>query len=63
MHENIINLICFVYDDQPKEDNVDGDDGQTVGESSAKGILPVQVEQYFLSLAVTAQICPLLAKI
>ena len=46
--ENIINLICFVYDDQPKEEDVDCDDGQTVGESSAQSILPAVVQQYFL---------------
>ena len=50
-----MNLICFVNDDEPKEDNVDDDDGQAVDESSAQAILPEL--QYLLCVGVRTRVC------
>ena len=54
----IMNLICFVDDDEAKKDDVDGAEGQTVGQGSAEGVLPVLMEQRLLCVGVTTQICP-----
>ena len=52
------NLICFIDDDEAKEDNVDDEDGHTVDDTSAEAILPVLGQQYLLCVAVRTQICP-----
>ena len=53
----LIDLICFVNDDEHEEDDVDDDDGQAVDDTPAEAILPVLGQEYLLGVGVRTQIC------
>ena len=47
------DLICFVEDDGSQEDEVEGEDSETVDQGPAAGRLPQQLQLHLLRLGVT----------